>query len=289
MGKAESVLKEIINLNESNLEALGLLRDLYISRKDWDKAYEIEKRLQRFIKTDDEKRRLLGIRYEMAHTVFEMDDEDKFETIISDLKEMISEDKRFIPAYILQAETYKKMGKLNEAGRVYGRGWSKTGHVIFLLKMEDLYIDRGDPGVTLKIYRKILDISPKNHLTLFLYARLCLRLEMIDEALDTLNQLIAEGEEFRGLHRAMAEAYVHRGETEKAVEEFRAAFPMKNIYIPFTCSNCQSKKEEWADFCGSCSSWNTINVKKEDFLLTEPTEMRMLYEREDWAQGDSIQ
>ena len=140
----------------------------------------------------------------------------------------------------------------------------------------------------LKIYRRVLDLSPKDHLTSFLYARLCLRLEMIDEAIDTLNLLLGEGQEFRGLHRAMAEAYIHRGTMDRAVEEFRTAFPMKHIYIPFTCNNCQSVKEEWSDFCESCLSWNTISVKREEFLSTDSAEIRMLSEREDWAQGGQI-
>ena len=132
--------------------------------------------------------------------------------------------------------------------------------------MEDLYIDRGDPGVILKIYQRILDVAPRNSLVEFLYARLCLRLEMIDEAIDTLNTLVAEGIEFKGIHKAMAEAYIHRGETDKAVEEFRIAFPAEHVYIPFRCDNCHAKMEEWEDFCNSCNSWGTINVRKEDFL-----------------------
>jgi tetratricopeptide (TPR) repeat protein len=174
---------------------------------------------------------------------------------------------------------------LNEAGRVYGRGYSKTGHIIFLSKMEDLYIDRGDPGVILKIYRRILDISPKNNLIEFLYARLCLRLEMIDEAIDMLNTLESEGVDFKGLHKAMAEAYIHRGQMEKAVEEFKYAFPAEHVYIPFRCDNCQSQKVEWGDFCLNCYSWNTINVRKEDFLRGESTELRALYESENWVEG----
>jgi lipopolysaccharide biosynthesis regulator YciM len=288
MAKVEEGLREIIGLNESNLEALGLLRDFYLLRKDWAQAMDVEKRIQKFIKTDDEKRRLMGIRYEMARTVFNKKDTNSYEEITTELKEMINEDKRFVPAYILLAETYKCMSKANDAARVYARGWAKTGHMVFLLKMEDLYIDRGDPGVILKIYRRILDLSPKNHLTSFLYARLCLRLEMIDEAIDTLNLLLGEGQEFRGLHRAMAEAYIHRGTMDRAVEEFRTAFPMKHIYIPFTCNNCQSVKEEWSDFCESCLSWNTISVKREEFLSTDSAEIRMLSEREDWAQGGQI-
>jgi tetratricopeptide (TPR) repeat protein len=281
--KIENELKEVLKTNEANLEALGILRDYYISRKKWDDAYEAEKKIKKYIKTDEENREFLGIRCERIRMLFA----DKFDIssndIIKELREIISEDKRFIPAYVILAEAYKRTGKLNEAGRVYGRGYSKTGHIIFLLKMEDLYIDRGNPEIILKIYRRILDISTKNYLIEFLYARLCLRLEMIDEAIDMLNTLLAEGADFKGLHKAMAEAYIHRGQMDKAVEEFRRAFPAEHVYIPFICNHCQSKKVEWSDFCDVCNSWNTINVKKEDFLYnTEATELKALYEGEAW-------
>jgi tetratricopeptide (TPR) repeat protein len=278
----ENELKEALKINESNLEALTMLRDLYISEKNWDEAYEVEKRIKKFIKTEDENIRVLGIRYEKTETLFNKSFEANSEAITKELKEIISEDKGFIPAYILLAETYKRTGKLNEAGRVYGRGYSKTGHIVFLLKMEDLYIDRGNPEVILKIYRRIIDISPKNYLVLFLYARLCLRLEMIDEAIDTLNTLFAEGLDFKGLHKAMAEAYIHRGEMEDAVKEFRKAFPAEHVYIPFICTNCQSKKNEWVNFCENCNSWDTVSVRKEDFLQTESPELKVFYEGEDW-------
>ncbi|MBA4389713.1 MAG: hypothetical protein C0399_02095 [Syntrophus sp. (in: bacteria)] len=283
--KNEEILKDILTLNESNVEALRMLRDFYIWKKDWYEAYEVEKRIKKFVKTEEENKRLMGIQYEKTLTHFNKQFPQKVDKIIDKLKEIISEDKHFIPAYILLAEAYKRIDKLNEAGRTYGRGYTKTGHVIFLLKMEDLYINRGDPGAILKIYQRVLELSTKDHLILFLYARLCLRLEMIDEAIDTLNTLIAEGEEFRGLHRAMAEAFIHRGETENAVAEFQKAFPMEEIYIPFVCTKCQAIQEEWKDFCESCYSWNTVSVKKEDFLHTDPTELRVLYDGEDWGRG----
>jgi lipopolysaccharide biosynthesis regulator YciM len=281
--KNENILKDVLKINESSVDALRLLRDFYVGKKAWNNAYEIETRIKKFIKTEEENRRFLGIRYEKALTLFNETFSQSTDKIIDTLKEIISDDKRFIPAYILLAETYIRIDKLNEAGRVYGRGYTKTGHIEFLLKMEDLYINRGDPGAILKIYQRVLDLSPKDHLITFLYARLCLRLEMIDEALEMLNSLIEEGEEFRGLHRALAEAYVHREEMENAVAEFRKAFPMQEVYIPFVCTKCQARKHEWTDFCESCYSWNTINVKKEEFLLTDTTELRMIYDGEDWS------
>ena len=283
--KQEADLKEILKYNESNFEALGMLRDLYISQKRWDDAYDAAKRIVKFIKTPDESRRLLGIRYEKASAIFERNNPSEYDSIVKELKDIISEDKRFIPAYVLLAEIYKKTNKLNEAGRVYGRGYSKTGHITFLSKMEDLFIDRGDPGVILKIYRRILDVATKNNLIEFLYARLCLRLEMIDEAIYTLNALESTGADFKGLHKAMAEAYIHRGQMEKAVEKFRHAFPAEHVYIPFWCDNCHAKKVEWEDFCDNCYSWNTINVRKEDFLRSDSAELQALYESEDWVEG----
>jgi tetratricopeptide (TPR) repeat protein len=276
-------LKDILSVNESNLRAMGIMRDLHVCDKEWDQALELEKRLRKHIKTDDETRRYLGIKYEKLKESLERQQGNGFEAVGKELRDILDEDKRFIPAYILLAEVYKRRGKLNDAARVYGRGYSKTGHIIFLLKMEDLYIARGEPAVILKIYRKILDVAPRNRFIMFLYAKLCLRLEMIDEAMDTLNMLLTAEGEFPGLHRAMAEAYIDRGELESAVEEFRKAFPIEHAYVPFVCSKCQSAKENWQDFCESCFSWNTITVKQEGLFQEESPELRALYEQ-DWTE-----
>ncbi len=243
----------MVQIKESSLEALGALRDLYIGRKAWVQALETEEKVRKQIKTPEEDQRFIGLQYESAKERFRKDDPRLYEQVLKDLREITNDNKRFIPAYTLSAEVYKKMGKLNDAGRVYGRGFAKTGHVVFLRQMEDLYIDRGEPGVILKIYRRLLEVAPRNQLLMFFYARLCLKLEMIDEAIDLLKTLLAEEKEFRGLHRAMAEAYIHRGKFEDAVREFSRAFPMSQVYLPFYCAKCQAVKEEWTDFCETCS------------------------------------
>ncbi|MGD0230884.1 MAG: tetratricopeptide repeat protein [Syntrophorhabdales bacterium] len=278
----ERDLLDILRISESNLLALAALRDLYIARKAWEQALEIEVKVRKQVKTDGENQRLVGLQYENVKERFKKQDERQYEQILKDLREMTNDNKGFIPAYILSAEVYKKMGRLNDAGRVYGRGFAKTGHVIFLRQMEDLYIGRGEPGVILKIYRRLLEVTPRNQLLMFLYARLCLKLEMIDEAIDLLKTLLAEEKEFRGLHRAMAEAYIHRGKFEDAAREFTKAFASDQVYMPLYCGKCQGVKEEWADFCETCSNWNTIDVRQEGLFQQDAETLRVLYEQESW-------
>jgi lipopolysaccharide biosynthesis regulator YciM len=281
IGAVERDLKDLLKVREGSIEAMGALRDLYISRKSWAEALEIEEKIRKQIKTREEDLRLAGLRYENAKERFLKEDPRLYDQVLKDLRELTGDFKRFIPAYILSAEIYKKTGKLNDAGRVYGRGFAKTGHVIFLSRMEDLYLDKREPGVILKIYRRLLDVAPKNQVLMFLYARLCLKLEMIDEAIDILTTLLAEEKEFRGLHRAMAEAYVHRGKLAEAVREFGLIFPADQVYLPFYCVNCNAVKADWSDFCETCYSWNTINVKQDGLFEKEAEDLRVLYE-ENW-------
>jgi tetratricopeptide (TPR) repeat protein len=276
----ERQLRELLRINESNLEAMSMLRDVLIGRQQWAEALEVEKRIRKQIKTPDESQRLLGLQYAKAKELFEKGDERLYDQIVKDIREITEGDKRFIPAYLLAAEVYRKMGKLDDAGRVYGRGFSKTGHVVFLQKMEELYIQRGEPGVVLNIYRRLIEVAPRNQFLIFLYARFCLKLEMIDEAIELLNSLMDEEKEFRGLHRAMAEAYMHRGEFGDAAKEFGKAFPISKAYVPFYCEKCQSVKEEWTDFCESCNSWNTVNIRQEGLFPKEAEDLRLLYEHD---------
>lgn len=44
---------------------------------------------------------------------------------------------------------------------------------------------------------------------------------------------------------------------------------------------CQAVQEEWTDFCETCYSWNTINIKQEGLFFQEAENLRVLYE-ENW-------
>lgn len=54
----------------------------------------------------------------------------------------------------------------------------------------------------------------------FLYAKLCLRLEMLDEALEAVDEISLRLQDFPALHRLRAEIYLHRKDFSQAAKEF---------------------------------------------------------------------
>ncbi|MEO0249290.1 MAG: hypothetical protein ABIN58_07035, partial [candidate division WOR-3 bacterium] len=106
VAQVQKDLKDILSINESSLKAMGILRDLYVCNKEWDQALDLEKRIRKYIKTDEELRRFLGIKYEKIKTLYEkqgQQGERDHESVARELRDILSEDKRFIPAYILLA------------------------------------------------------------------------------------------------------------------------------------------------------------------------------------------
>lgn len=56
----ERDLLDVVRITGSSLEALGALRDLYIGRKAWAQALEMEERVRKQVKTREEDQRFLG-------------------------------------------------------------------------------------------------------------------------------------------------------------------------------------------------------------------------------------
>jgi predicted Zn-dependent protease len=93
------------------------------------------------------------------------------------------------------------MGKWKDAGNVWGKGFKRFQSVVFLIRLEDLYLGRGDPNTLIRIYQRTLKMYPDNDVIAFFYAKLCLRLEMLDEALEELDSISLKRKDFPALHR----------------------------------------------------------------------------------------
>jgi lipopolysaccharide biosynthesis regulator YciM len=258
-------LKKLMAMDPGNLRALVELRDIYLREEDWVKARALQRNLMREKRNGpdiaQEKDRYLGITYECARSLPAKDKDGALEKSIRLCKEIIKQDRGFLPAYLLIGEIYQKQKRWVEAGRILGRGFRVSKHVIFLLRLEDLYLKRNDRRTLLKIHRRIIESNSGNTIFPFFYARLCLRLNMLDEAMDELVEIKDRRKHMASLHSLMAEIFARKGRPEEAVRAYKTATELAGYEKPlFVCRFCRRETTEWVARCPLCSQWNGYHL-----------------------------
>jgi lipopolysaccharide biosynthesis regulator YciM len=260
-------LNRAIGLDETNLKALGTLREIYLDSRRWEEAIRIQKSILKLAKgrqTEEEETLFLsGLKYEYARDRLKRGGQDQMEGILKQAKEIIREQKTFQPGFVLLGDVYLRMGKWASAGKVWGKSFSRFKSVIFLLRLEELYLGREDPGTLLRIYQRVLRQTPDRWVIGFFYAKLCLRLEMLDEALEEIDEISLRQKDFPALHRLLAEIYLHKKDFSRAAQEFEKTFELSGTsYLPFSCSVCEKESKEWMVYCSQCHQWGTYTIEE---------------------------
>ena len=269
------ILDRIIDLEPGNLKALKCLREVYLENGRWEEALQTQKAVLKHTKgkqaEEEETLFYLGLKYEHVKDLLSRGGGTPSEAILKEAKEIVREEKNFLPGYLLLGELYQRMGKWKVAGNIWGKGFKRFQSVIFLLRLEDLYLGRGDPNTLLRIYQRAMETYAGNNVLPFFYAKLCLRLEMLDEALEELDLISLRRKDFPALHRLLAEIYLHKKDFSRAAQEFEKTFELSGTsYFPFICTSCQRESKEWVAYCPQCHRWSTYAIPEGERVASSP-------------------
>ncbi|MFY9270396.1 MAG: tetratricopeptide repeat protein [Candidatus Manganitrophaceae bacterium] len=270
-------LKEIVHLDEANIAALARLRDLYIRLQQWEEAHPIQEKIMKLPLSPESSKKerviLLGIKYEIGRILLHRGQHRIAHRYFKKVTEL---DKGFLPGYIGRCETHLKEGKTKLAAALLERAYQMTGHLILLHRLEDLYLEMGEPEKILQFYRKTIDKDRHNIVLKFYLGKLYYRLEMIDEAFEILAEIDAHIEYFPDLHKILGNLYLRRGEPEAAVEAFKKSLKLKKrVLVPYYCADCDYHTIEWSGRCGRCGRWNTYQA---DPILVDKAHKKALSE-----------
>ncbi|MEW6602246.1 MAG: tetratricopeptide repeat protein, partial [Nitrospirota bacterium] len=203
-----------------------------------------------------ENRNLLGYKYELGRYYIESGSADK---AVKVLKSVIKADPNFIAAYIALADAYLKDGESKEAQDVLMEGFEETASMVLLVRLEDHFIDEGEPGTIIDIYQKAIQKDRRDQRLQFFLAKLYYRLEMIDYAMDTIDAMDVTAFDYPDLHRLLGNIYERRSEYGKASHEYKKALSVeKPLLIPYCCSECNYVSSDWSGRCPECRNWNTF-------------------------------
>lgn len=259
---ALQALQRILKHEPDNLAALIRKRDLHIRLEKWSDALEIQHRLLKVKLPDAEQRTesdlLIGCMYEVGRQLLERGHADKARRY---LRGAIKKNRHFLPAYIGLGEILVREGKIKNAVEILKKIYVKTKSVIILHRLEELFLEQGEPGEIIRTYQEALQQDPHNPVLQFYLGKLYYRLEMVDEAYDILSQLESSQDQLVEYHKIMANLYLRKQHMELAVNELKKALSFKKrVVVPYVCTACQHQLIEWSGRCRRCGRWNTYTA-----------------------------
>ena len=274
--EAIRVLNRAIGLDETNLSGLKSLRQIYLDSRRWEEAIRIQRSILKFTKgkqaEEEENLFYLGLKYERARDLLSRGGEQNLENALKEVKEIVRERKTFQPGFVLLGDIYLRMGRWASAGKVWGKSFTRFKSIVFILRLEELYLGREDPSTLLRIYQRVLEHHPENWVLAFFYAKLCLRLEMLEEALEGINEISLRVKDFPALHRLLAEIYLHKKDFGRAAQEFERTFELSGTsHLSFFCTTCERESKEWIAYCPQCHQWSTYTIKEAEKAISLPS------------------
>jgi len=257
--EALQALRDILKLDPGHLSALMRKRELYIRLEQWNDALEIQQRLIKANLSEQDQRTetklLVGLTYEVGRQWLERDHPEKAR---HSFRAAIKRDKGFLPAYIGLGEILIREGKTKSAVEILEKVYIKTGNLILLHRLEEVYLDIGEPGEIIRIYQDACQRDPNNPVLRFYLGKLYYRLEMVDEAFDLLSTLEGPQDQMADFHKIMANLYLRKQQMDHAVEELKKALGFKKrVVVPYRCNACRQESPDWAGRCSHCGQWNT--------------------------------
>ncbi len=256
------ILQDILKLDASNLTALLRQRDLMIRLEKWSDALEVQHRLIKANPSDHdqqlESRVLVGITYEVGRQFLERGHPEKARRYF---RGAMKRDKNFLPAYIGLGEVLIHEGKSKQAGEILFKAYVKIKNIIILHRLEELYLDLGEPGEIIRVYQEAIQKDPKDPVLQFYLGKLYYRLEMVDEAFNLLSSLEGPQDYLEDYHKIMANLYLRKQQMDLVVEELQKALALKKpVIVPYQCVACQQQFREWSGRCRYCGQWNTYSA-----------------------------
>jgi len=174
-------------------------------------------------------------------------------------REVLRADPRFAPAFVLLGDTHLHLGRPGRAVRLWHRAYEVTGHTALLACLERAYLAEERPHRLIDFFHQALLRAPDDVRLRYRLARLCLRLEMLDEAAAELEAVARDAPAFAPALHDLAEVHRRRGNLAQALDYARRALAASRAPDQaFRCGACRAAAEEWTDRCPACGRWNTL-------------------------------
>ena len=254
--RAIGVFEEVIHRAPNMVEAYEQLASLYEETKEWDKAYEIHKRLSR-LKGIENRNILAHIKTEMGKRSMEEGNTGEAKKAF---KKAISIDKGCVDAYLHLGDLYFSDGEYEKALKVWKEILAVSPQTSFLAypRMEEAYFKLGKFNEMERFLREVTSKNPEDcHAHLYL-ARYLYRKNEILGSLEELRRAIDCNPSLGEARQELMRIIVDKGLGDEALKELKRLLEEGREERPFRCGVCGYRSDKLLWKCPQCKRWDTI-------------------------------
>lgn len=210
----------------------------------------------------------VGLTFERAVALLEAETlhEERTREAASIFRRLRDDEPRFVPASIFYGEAQLLLGDEKAALQAWRDGFRETGSPVFLQRLEDYFIELGDPSRGIETLHGLIQdaergVAGHDVLARFFLGRLYARIEMHDDALRALAAVEETMDASPIYHYLLGRIHQKRGERSTAAEHFQRGLALRGVPDQvFRCSHCRKRTEDWRARCSSCGKWNTVEL-----------------------------
>ncbi len=264
LDRALNMFYQVIQKDPKNIKALKEIERIYEDIKEWEKAYEIRKKISKLEKGDHS--------HILAHYIVEMakfeEKKGDFKKAISLLNKATSICKRCADAYLHLGDIYFKIGKHKNAVSIWKKILDESPEFIFLAykRLEDSFSKIKDLRPVENFLNECINRKPDVFIYLA-YARYLYTKGDIEGAILQINRAIDIDPSFWEARRFKGKILLEKSREKEALKEFEDIIEhISTPYLKFQCEICGFESSELQWQCPQCKKWDTMHIARSSIV-----------------------
>jgi lipopolysaccharide biosynthesis regulator YciM len=247
----------VIQLDPRHLPAYEHLEKVYEDEKSWEKAFEIQKQLQKLAKSKD----TMVLAHLQTETAKALQQEERYEEAVRTYRKAIQTDPRCVDAYLHLGDYYHEQKKYLKAIELWEGVAERTPEYAFLTykRLENSYYELGRYEEMEKIYRRNIERNPDDVETRLVLGDHFFRKGEWEASIKAFQKAIQLQPNCIEAHQKLGEAFLKQGNLDAVQEELKILVDIFSTkYLFYHCKQCgfESKNILW--HCPQCRQWDTF-------------------------------
>lgn len=256
--RAIPVCEKLLEMTNQDVWALEIMLKLHEGSKDWEKAFETLKKIQ---KARGQKNNQLLALYKVESGLKCIEEGRERDGRIK-FREAIKLDKKCPPAYLYLSDSYIRENRYDDALTELEKFSSQAPQLSYLgfSRIKDILFHEGSFGVVENIFESLLQNNPDIESIRFSLADVYERKGELRRAIDLCYDALEQNPESQQAKRYLAKYLAQTGKRDEALRYALDLIEslMEEKDVQLTCKKCDfvSNEPKWR--CPQCHEWNSF-------------------------------